>query len=210
MHTAFDVCLFVFCSFSPRIGVRENPWSIYCWILQAQFIARHLDTLSTELGDPFGLSKLDPGCCVPRLAYKDALPYQKAISSEMGMPQRSQSLLGYQTLLSRCGREDGKGAQFCCHVSVKSTSQVIYALMSMNPDHYDAQMRKRRVHKNLKGHEWRGAMHRLDNLASRHQRKIRMRILGKIVLEDRLQRSRSRYGHKNSGISRSFLERLLY
>jgi hypothetical protein len=60
-------------------------------------------------------------------------------------------------------------------------------------------MRAWGVHKNLKSHEWRGAVQRLDNIASRHQRKVRMRILGKIVSDDRLRRSRSRHNHRNLG-----------
>lgn len=79
----------------------------------------------------------------------------------------------------------------------KTVIIVLSVLSSL--EQYDAQMRVWGIHKNLKKHEWRGAFHEFDKLASRHGRKIRMRILDKVVTEDKMQRSRYRYCQSDSG-----------
>jgi hypothetical protein len=76
---------------------------------------------------------------------------------------------------------------------------IIVLSVSSSSEQYDAQMRAWGLRKNLKKHEWRGAVHEFDKLASRHKRKIRMRILDKIVPEDKMQRSRNRYCQSDSG-----------
>jgi hypothetical protein len=54
-------------------------------------------------------------------------------------------------------------------------------------------MRVWNIRKNLKQHEWRSVLHRLDKLVARHQRKIRVRFLGEVVSEEKIKRSRDRY-----------------
>jgi hypothetical protein len=141
---------------------------------------------------------------ISHLSYRHAAPYQQAATSRMGTSEGRYPILDCQQFMARCGRDDGKGAQLCCHVRFIPKRPIIHVLIALlRPDHYDAQMRAWGVHKNLKSHEWRGSMQQLDSLAARHQRKVRMRILGKVVPEDRLRRSRSRHSHSNSGMSRA-------
>ncbi|PSN62759.1 hypothetical protein BS50DRAFT_128408 [Corynespora cassiicola Philippines] len=71
-----------------------------------------------------------------------------------------------------------------------------------SPDQYTARMKIWRANKNLKESEWRGAIDQYDRLASRHYGKeIRMLILGKVVGETKIKRSRAKCCRSNSGIS---------
>jgi hypothetical protein len=185
----------------------------------------HLDRLTFQSIAPFG--SLNKEACPggirsdsPRLAWghrishpasQHAAPYQQASSSRMGTSEGRYLVLDYQQFMARCGRDDGKGAQLCCYVRFIPKRLIIHVLIALlRPDHYDAQMRAWGVHKNLKSHEWRGSMQRLDNLAARHKRKVQMRILGKVVPEERLRRSRSRHSRPNPGMSRTFIGRHQY
>ncbi|KAH5756675.1 hypothetical protein HBI37_058330 [Parastagonospora nodorum] len=61
---------------------------------------------------------------------------------------------------------------------------------SASNEHYVAQMKAWGTRKYLKKHEWRGVLHKFDELEARHERKIQLRFLGEVVPEERIKRAR--------------------
>ncbi|KAH3919571.1 hypothetical protein HBI56_028430 [Parastagonospora nodorum] len=61
---------------------------------------------------------------------------------------------------------------------------------SASNEHYVAQMKAWGARKYLKKHEWRGILHKFDELEARHERKIQLRFLGEVVPEERIKRAR--------------------